>query len=41
MVEFWLYFEDKAAGFVGGYEVGCVREIEPRRDSKVVGLRKW
>lgn len=26
--DFWLYFEDREARFVGGYEVGCVRETE-------------
>lgn len=42
VVEFWLYFENKIAGFVGRYDVGCMREIkESRRDPKVVGLRKW
>lgn len=42
VVEFWLYFEIKTAGFVGGYDVRCMREIkESRRDPKVVGLRKW
>ena len=41
VVEFWLYFENKIAGFVGGYDVGYMREIkESRRDPKVVGLRK-
>lgn len=26
--DFWFYFEDREVRFVGGYEVGCVREIE-------------
>ena len=42
MVEFWLYFANKIAGFVGGYDGGCMRDIkESRRDPKVAGLRKW
>ena len=42
VVEFWLYFENKIAGFVGGYDGGCMRDNkESRRDPKVAGLRKW
>lgn len=26
VVEFWLYFENKRAGFVGEYDGGCMRD---------------